>query len=305
VQDIQNRLNAAVRPTIADLDVAINAILTELATGGLKHTRNLMDQVARAMDVQALDWQEEEGISRADVLRARAFGTTITALAYLESTGHALPFGNQRLWGDMTELIVSWTPSHSQGGFRLGDQFNFPLAEVYVLPRTGLAPGVDLPFVLTEHLPMKMAEKARRVVLEAADAYRARLYVGAAMLLGTASEAAWEHVATIVEEITGDDKLTKILAEPLSSTAHIQHQVVEVLRPLKLRRVNLAQLEGMAITYRELRNHAVHEPEGAFDQGLFAPSVIGTLMFGSIEYFTELYRILEVIGEPRHGRLTD
>lgn len=299
MQDIHNRLLAAVRPTTADLDLASNVIISELSGGGVKHTRNLMDQVARAMEVQALEWQDEEGVSRADVLRARAFGTTIMALAHLESSGHVLPFGNQRLFGDMTELIVSWTPSHSKGSFRVGDQFNFPIAEVYLLPRGTLAPGVDQPFVLTERLPRRMAEKARRIVFEAADAYRARLYVGAAMLLGTASEAAWEHVATIVETVTRDEKLTRILAEPLSSAAQIQRQVVEVLRPLKLRNVNLAQLEGMAITYRELRNHAVHEPEGAFDRGLFAPSVIGTLMFGSIEYFTELYRILDVIDKPR------
>ena len=97
MQDIHNRLLAAVRPTTADLDLASNVIMSELSGGGVKHTRNLMDQVARAMEVQALEWQDEEGVSRADVLRARAFGTTITALAHLESSGHVLPFGNQRL----------------------------------------------------------------------------------------------------------------------------------------------------------------------------------------------------------------
>jgi hypothetical protein len=81
----------------------------------------------------------------------------------------------------------------------------------------------------------------------------------------------------------------------MTSASQLHAYTIGELAKLKVRGARIRLLEGMANTYRELRNHAVHEPEGAFDTLLFDRSVVGPLMTGAIIYFERLYEVLEVV----------
>jgi hypothetical protein len=267
--------------------------MRELALRELTHTDNLKDPVAKALEAEPFGPFPDIDVPEETLRRARAVGALVTALAHLQSTGHVLPFGRMRLGGELPEFLVMRTAGPP--GYRVGDQFNFEIAEVYAPPRGALKPDLDPPLVLLDRLPARMGAKVRRVLLEAADAYRARLFVGAAMLLGTASEAAMEQLAVAILTRTNDPQLRGLLEDEMASASRLHAYTIAELAKLKVRGTHVRLLEGMANTYRELRNHAVHEPEGAFDTLLFDRTVVGPLMTGAIIYFERLYDVLDVV----------
>lgn len=262
---------------------------------GLASAAHLRDKVAeRLLEEPAPDARGIEGVDAGSLGKAKASWCTALALAHLESTGHVLPYGPRRIhpWQQAT------VPYHVSGlsGSYVMDPFNFELADVYVLPLAGLAPELDTPAIFLDHLPPSMGSKVRRVLLEAVQSHRAGQFVGTAILLGTASEAAWEQIAAAVAKVTGDRKLTDLLADPLSAAAQVQARAVDVLTPLKLISTSaLSALDATARTYRELRNHAVHEPEGSFDEALFARAPVGTLLVGAVSYFARIYELLDKV----------
>lgn len=286
-----NEVKALVAPTLHETNLASETILTELGKG-IEHTDNLKAAVARRLAGEPLSIEGIEGVTETAVRALKAVGATVVALAHLESTGHILPFGESRV-RQWPERMIPYNYGGRGSGYQAGDQFNYAVADVYILPMTGLAPEADAPAVFLDHLPASIGPKVRRVLVEAADAYRARLFVGTAMLLGTASEAAWEQLAARAQQHSGDAKLLTLLADPLTPAGHLQTRTVDVLKMLKVSASDIAALDAISRAYRDLRNHAVHEPEASFDETLFARSVVGTLLTGAVKYFQRLYNVLD------------
>lgn len=288
---------AAVTPSDLEVVRAMEVILRELARRALTNTDNLKDPVVKALASEPVGPFPEIDVPAEAVRRARAVGAMVEALTHLEATGHVLPHGTTFIAGtEMPEFKLMRTTGPP--ALLIGDPFNFEVASVYRLPRGSLKPDLDPSLVMLERLSERMGAKVRRVLLEAADAYRERLYVGAAMLLGTASEAAMEQLAGAILVRTNDRNLRELLDDEGVSAQRLHAYVIEQLPKLKVPRASVRLLEGMANTYRELRNHAVHEPEGAFDAVLFDRSVVGPLMTGATAYFGRLYEILAAIERP-------
>lgn len=281
---------AAVRPDLDDLRIASEVILAELAKGALVSTTNLVELVRLRLEAEPQTVPAD--LLEPQVRIAKAIGTTIVALAHLESTGHVLPFGGkwmpatQRYSPELTLMI----PNDRNGrGYRVGDQFNYELSEVYVLPQTGLAIESDSPAVFLSGLPGSMGPKVQRVLREAADAYRSGLFVGTAVLLATASEAAWEQLARKLAN-DGEAAIAALLASPTARTAELQLRSLEALRKRRAAPPGvLAVLETTTTAYRDLRNHAAHEPESRFDEKLFSRSNVSNLLAGATFYFRQLY----------------
>lgn len=293
-----NEVQAIVGPTSHELELAIEVILGTLASAreepiptGTDHTANLIQAVTNRLAAEPVDGLGTiQGVEESAIRIAKAVGATIVALAHLEASGDVLPFGESRVhqWPGTT------IPYNFQGhgsSYRVGDAFNYSIAAVYRLPVSSLASPVDSPAVFLARLPQSMGAKVRRVLHEATDAYRARTYLGTVVLLATASEAAWEQVADALV-VAGDVTLAKPLADPNTSAAKIQALALQAIAQRKLVDAGvLASLNGSAQAYRDLRNHAVHEPEKTFDEQLFARPAIGTLLGGAVFYFSRLYDV--------------
>ncbi len=287
-------VEAAIRPSTHEVALASEVILSTIAKEPAS-AAHLRDKVAeRLRDEPGPDARGLEGVQETELRKAKASWCTALALAHLESTGHVLPYGPRRIH-DWQHVSVPYQSGGLSTGYVM-DPFNFELADVYVLPLTALAPELDTPAVFLDHLPASMGGKVRRVLFEAAQSYRAGLFVGAAILLGTASEAAWEQVGLAVAKLTGDRKLNDLLADPISPNAQVQARAIDALARLKLvSSASLAALDATSRTYRELRNHAVHEPEGSFEEALFARAAVGTLLVGAVSYFQRLFELFEKV----------
>jgi hypothetical protein len=292
---------AAVRPSLEDLRRASEEILRELAASavGGDPSRGERGQTAHLVSVVEARLATEPiatpaGVSEAAVRTAKAVGTTIVALAHLESTGHVLPFGGR--WLPATgrysrELTLMTLDERNPRGYSVADQFNFELAQVYALPQTGLATELESPIVFLSSLPPSMGPKVQRLLREAADSYRSGQMVGTTILLAIASEAALEQLASKLVR-AGESSLSKLMSGPTARTAELQRQTIEALaRRNTAAKAVLASIDTTANAYRELRNHAVHEPETRFDETLFARSIVANLMVGAIFYFRQLYKI--------------
>lgn len=286
-----NQAKAAVRPSSTDIALAAEVILDDLAKTGLQHTENLIEAVSRRFESEPFTSAEPiEGVTETSLRRAKAAGTTIMALAHMEAEGGILPFGERRIH-QRPDTTVTYQHGGIGSGYRLGDQFNFSIADVYVLPRWGRALEVEPPSVFLARLPTSMGAKVRRLLREAMDSYRAGTLVGSVILLATASEAAWEQTAARLAA-AGETGLQRALADPMTSSARIQKLAQDALARRKLTDGGtLASIEAAARSFRDLRNHAAHEPEHAFDEQLFARSIVTTLLSGATFYFRRLFEM--------------
>jgi hypothetical protein len=81
-----------------------------------------------------------------------------------------------------------------------------------------------------------------------------------------------------------------LVDDPRASTAAIAVRSVELLgaraiaKPGEVRR-----LESEEAFYRDLRNHAAHEPEATFDEARFARAAVGIQLQAAVDYFNRLY----------------
>lgn len=291
MEEQRARVAEAVRPTDHDLAVAADALLPALAAGALPTTM-LRDAVATALEGEPLPAIAEglQGVQEAGLKKARAAATTLTALAHLEAEGAILLLGSRRVhqWADWT--IVPFQLGGFGSGYRMEDPYNYDLADAYGLSRSTHVG--ESPSLIVERLRGVAGPKAHRLIAEATLAYRRGLFVGTAILIGVASEAAWDELARATEATMGDAKLRQLLDDQLGSAARVQQRVVDLLLPRKLiPDAALRSLAQTAETYRSLRNHAVHEGEETFDDALFTRAAVGTLLTGSVDYFRRLYEL--------------
>lgn len=220
---------------------------------------------------------------------------SLTALAHLGAEGAVLPFGEKRVQ-QRADTTLPYQLGGVGSGYRVGDQFNFSLADVYVLPLWGRAVEVEPPSVFMSNLPNSMSAKVRRPLYEAMASYRAGTLVGTVILLATALEAAWEQVAIALGN-RGEASISRALADPMTSAARLQALVAKAIAQRKLSdAATLANLDAGARNLRDLRNHVAHEPKHAFNEQLFSRPTVAAPISGAAFYFRRLYDV--------HDRLT-
>ena len=265
------QIEIAVTPSTHDIALASEVILESLGRG-TQHTSNLFDPVAARLAEEPIPdiGRSIEGVREGDIRKVRAAAATTTALAHLQGRGAILPLGQPVEPSSVYPAGGIWSvpciTEHYKGGYNIDGPFNFTIAAVYRAPWwLSRAPMIDSPTVFLEHPPPSMGPKVRRVLLEAVDAYRTALYFAASVLVGVASEAAWGQLARTVLRKTKDSQLRSLMGDPYASAAAIHRQVMSLMRAMKLRGVELAALDALEQTYRDLRNYAVHEPDQAFE----------------------------------------
>lgn len=291
------KVEEAVAPNAYDIAVASDAILAALA-GGRKVTQELFGPIAERLASEPIPQvaREIEGVQESDVRRVRAAAATMIALAHLEARGAILPLGPHHYHHSGGGWNVPARTEHYKSGYNIDGPYNFGVAEAYVLPPFGArAPVIDSPALFLSRLPASMGKKVRRVLVEAIDAYSAGLYFASAVLVGVASEAAWGQVAVLVDNVTGNAQLRKLLQEPRSA-GRVQQKVVELVRSLSVMpEADLRLIDATEQTYRDVRNYAAHRPDESFEEERFARAAVGLLLEGAVEYFRRLYELHDAI----------
>lgn len=283
---------AAVTPSWHDVAIASDVIIGALREAGYLGTRELMDRVAERLADEPLPDVASaiEGVSESDVRRVRAAASAITAIAHLDADGAILPMGPSDF--HHSEWHVPYVTERIQTAYTVDGPFNYGIAQGYRLPiHEGKAPLIDSPAVFLEHVPAPMGDKVRRALFEAVSAYRRRLYLSTAILLGVASEAAWGELARTVQRATGSKKLRDEIDDPYASAAEIQRLTLEAIRNLHLKSVPLDELESTEQAYRDLRNYVVHRPGETFDEKRVARPIVGVMLEASVDYFRRLYEL--------------
>lgn len=294
------RVEQAVAPSAYDIAIASDVILAALA-GGIVITSQFFAPVADRLASEPVPAaaREIEGVAEVDVRRVRANAATMSAVAHLEARGAILPIGSHHYYHPQHEADAWSVPSGTERvprSYRIDGPYNFGIAEAYRLPAfDSRAPIIDSPAVFLTSLPSRMGDKVRRVLSEAVDAYRAGLRLGTAVLLGVASEAAWAQIARSVLERTDDAKLRSLSEAQYPSAGAVQQRVLEIVRSLGLKGIELPAIAATEQAYRDLRNYAAHRPEEAFEEERVARAIVGTMLEASVDYFRRLYELDEKV----------
>ena len=134
---------------------------------------------------------------------------------------------------------------------------------------------------------------------QAVSCYRASLFVGTAVLVGSASEGAWIELARVTSERlqSAAPKLKETLARDVSQIADIQRLTDSAIRSncadeLKRAGLNKGSWQTAVETgaaYRRYQNYATHFGEDEFEVLDYA--TVGLLLLNASAYFNGLYRL--------------
>jgi hypothetical protein len=288
----------ATQPSEQDVAMAEEAILGALSAGQVSHYENLIDRVRDRLAHEPTPelFSQLRDVSEEECRRAWSAATALTALANLQWTGQVIPCDALEI-PSLTELSLHWRSSAGGGGIRdMRPEYSFPIGKQLRLSSWLKAIGPDSLSALRAPLPGS-GEKVRRVLRESAEAYRRGLNVAAAILLGVASEAAWTELGEALAKKTGDPALRGLIDSERSRTAALtEHCLVLLPGLLKTRRdQEWRRLATEAAHLRDLRDHAVHQPEGRFEDELFTRAAIGVELQSAVGYFRRLYATVEVV----------
>lgn len=144
-----------------------------------------------------------------------------------------------------------------------------------------------------------MHTRVSMALRQAIGCYRSSLYVGAAVLVGSASEGAWIELAQATSERLQSvaPKLERQLARDISQLVEIQRLTDSAIRShcgdeLKQAGMNQGRWQEIVdtgTTYRRYRNYAIHFSEDEFEDLDYGS--VGILLLRATDYFNGLYRL--------------
>jgi len=288
----------ATQPSEQDIAMAEEAILGALSAVQVTNYENLIDHVRRRLADEPTPelFSQLSDVTDEDCRRAWFAATAMTALANLQWTGQIIPCDALDV-PNLRDLVLEWRSPHGAGAIRnMQPEYAFPIGRQLRLSPWLKAVGPDSLSALRAPLPGAGA-KVSRVLREAAEAYRRGLYVAAAVLLGVASEAAWVELAVALVDRVADATLKELMNAEKSHAAALTERCLELLPALLRTRQphEWRRLATDAAHLRDLRDHAVHQPEGRFEDELFTRAAIGIELQGGVGYFRRLYSVVETI----------
>lgn len=236
---------------------------------------------------------------------------------------HAARMGIAELAGEALALPIDGSPSPqpnysvhirttNRGWSECCEHFQLTLTRAYRASSLALAHDKegfvlrDPDLFLARIDAPAMNERVEIALREAVGCYRAGLYLGAAILVGSASEGAWLELATTVSDVLGDqasNKLRKELNRDTPGIEAIQRIVSETVRShSEAARKSAAIYPGewtklveTASYYRNLRNYAIHFQDEKLDRLDYA--TVGILLLSATNYFNAVYRLRHAWGD--------
>lgn len=294
----QDDARRAAEPSEHDVAIAEEVILGELAAGQVRDAAALIQVVQSRFAAEPLPalFAELDDVAEVDCRAAWSAAAAMVALANLQWTGQLIPCDALQV-PHLPELILQIRSSHTTGVLRnLQPEYAYPIGRQLRLSPWLRAIPPDS--VAALRWPIAGAgDKITRVLREAGESYRRGLDVGAAMLVGIASEAAWVELAEAVSARTSDEVLRSLLSSGRAHAAAVAERTAELLPQITRTqpRHELRRLAVEAAQIRDLRDHAAHEPASRFDERLFTRAAVGLLLQGAVSYFRRLYAVVQTV----------
>lgn len=293
----QNVASQATRPSEHDVAIAEEAILGALAEGRVAHVSNMIEVVGTRFADEPTPplFSQLQDVTEDDCRAAWMAASAMTALANLQWTGQIIPCDALDV-PNLPQLALHWRSSHGAGAIRnMQPEYAFPVGRQLRIAPWLKVVGPDSLALLRAPVP-GAGEKVTRVLREAAEAYRRGLNVAAAILLGVGSEAAWVELAEVIGKKVDDPELTSLLQSDRARAAALAARCVELLPALTgTAEHRLRRLAADAAHLRDLRDHAVHQPEGRFEDELFTRAAVGVELQAAVGYFQRLYGAIETV----------
>jgi uncharacterized membrane protein (UPF0136 family) len=149
--------------------------------------------------------------------------------------------------------------------------------------------GLSVDLVGEQVDPRLWGPRTARCLGEAVLAYRRGVYLGAASLLGAASEGVWYSAAAKLAE--RDKELNCQYAT--HQTAALQGHVAELARQAVKPRYRVDDVIVHAALLREIRNYGVHpRPEAGDIERYFTEEECGLLFLTTADYLKRLSSVL-------------
>ncbi len=306
----EEEIGKLLEPTSSDVSLAKEVLITVLCEQVVAAKNDLLAAVLSTQEMEprtafdpsvTKDWSWEE---QARTYRWVAAGRL--ALAELQGEALALPMTALASEGSLN--VHGWTiqsPGAKSSWSKSNEEFAVLLAQRYrVAPKALSFEGAG--FVLHEpDLYLRridadaMHARVSITLQQAVECYRSSLYVGAAVLVGSASEGAWIELAGTTSAKLGSaaPKLEKTLSQDISQIADIQRLTDSAIRTncadeLKQAGLNKGSWQTIVDTgaaYRRYRNYAIHFGEDDFEVLDYA--TVGLLLLNASAYFNSLYRL--------------
>lgn len=234
-----------------------------------------------------------------DLYEVKATVITHEALQALQAEGAVVAYG-----GRPPSEAGSFSYTDERGGMGpvAGVKYQYPLvhgsyrlAMRFQGDRFLLADGD----VYLSRLPKaRLPSRVQRCLREAISAFRHGDYLGAAMLVGAASESMWVRLGRLLcdKRYPGTEELADDFEKGKAQVGNVIRVAWDVItarpnKPLRAVFANQGEQEvfkSLADRLRDRRNYAIHDEEANEDEPLFRFNETGMLFLDATKYFKQL-----------------
>lgn len=295
-------LMAAVVPSRAEIVAAKGQILAHLTDAEGAVDRDALVRIVTGGENprswprgEVISWPSETPLEDHPLIHVRRQAhAAIEALAELEHAGIIQPvttdaaaYGSIGGW----TVKVSPRPGATTGATIKSDlPLTGPRHRLSRRARTddGQLLTLDVDLYLSGLASISVDDRVIRTLTEAIDAYRGRLYLAAASLLGSAVEGVWMHTAQDLEQPSRG--LQDAVGRQPPSIAAVQDALIEMIEPVH--RYAPKELAPHAGLIRDIRNYGLHLGQEADEHldGYFTEDTVAAL-------FMSTRRHLEILDE--------
>ncbi len=309
--EVQATIEAELKPTLTEITRAKNAILQLLAASRQPENIGTLQSVlveaerlpppseaAGSVDVEAAGVETIRSLPVVKSSRLARAG----AEAVIDLEAQGIIVGVESLPGESPLPILREAVRIPATRRNHGFAVTVPTLLPSFLTAYRLAPrysDLELPWYLDADIflldleELSLEPRTRRALVEALQAFRHRLYLAAANLLGAVSEGAWYSVAVRLSPYSSD--LAGALTNDRPSALTIRRKAADALRRDGRLRGEVDGLVAQAETLRLMRNYAVHpkDLETEHLERYLGEAATGVLILNSHSYLTRLMTVTE------------
>jgi hypothetical protein len=104
------------------------------------------------------------------------------------------------------------------------------------------------------------------------------------------------RTAEAIRKKVNDPALASLVESDRARAAALAARCIELLPALTgTAEHRLRRLAADAAHLRDLRDHAVHQPEGRFEDELFTRAAVGVTLQAAVDYFRRLYDLVSIV----------
>ncbi len=311
-QDLQTYLRLHTQPTQLHVEIAKRTILEHMVTHAAHIAGEPLagSQLASQFEYMLNEFSSPDPIPagyaslEAPLTRIRAERAGREALLSLHAQGTLISYGGQEQNVPKRLITVGQPTNHIE-------QESIQVPSIHIFYRLAAPYRGEQRYRLASTSVYiscleqgKLPSRAKRCLHECIEAYRVGLYLSAIMSVGAASESLWMHLARLIydKKPSVSNEVGKLLNQYAPSITTLIKESWSVItghydNELKLIFGNKAERQVFrdhADRLCDRRNYAMHNEDADEDEAMFSYEETGMLLLGSIRYFNQLLKLIEV-----------